>query len=1512
MKTLLPSFPTGFRFLAKVAIATVCAFAMPIGNSHSAILSWSGGGTTGNWSDSGNWGFAGTPATGDTLIFSGAQPRVFNTNNIVGLTLDQIRFVGASGGYAIFGNALTLTNGIEATNSAGLNVLSNNITLGSTGDFIVDVATGAKLILGGTISGTVGLLKIGGGTNTLAGGFSNTYGGTTTITNGLLELNKNGAQAAAIPHDLVIGQGISASTVRNLAGAEIADVGNVTVNRLSTWDLNGHVETIASLTLSGGSVTTGTGTLTLGGNITTIASITTSSISGLLSLGGVTRTISVGSGSASPDVLISANISDGASSAGITKTGSGQMTLSGSNIFTGMFTVDGFVVLANDNALGANGSSTNGTVVHANSFLLVQGVDIGNEFLTLSTSADFRSSSTASWAGPITLNGDVFINVFGGTFTNSGAISGAGGVTKGQTGTLIYAGSGANSYLGDTILNTGILELAKTVPTAGIVNGTLTIGDELGGTDVDIVREMGANQINSSIPITINSSGLLDLNGFSDAIGAITFSGGHLSSGTGTATLTGNVTANANTNNLARMDGIVSISATRTFNVADGIYSPDLRVDAAVNGAGGIIKIGTGSMGLSASNAYTGLTTVSNGLLQIADSFALGATNSGTIVASNATLAMQYGVHVGLEPLTLSGAGILGLFGALSSSLGSNSWDGVITLSNNTTLNVITTNDFLNLAGAIVGTGDLTKIGPGTMLMSGGTANTYSGSTFCNEGTNRLSKTVTDGAIPHDLYVGDGLGSGFSDVVQIVGRPQIATVSDVIIASSGLLDLNEISEGISTLSGSGRVDMGSTGTGALILNGDGSATYSGVIVGAGGDLQKRGLGTFTLTGANTYSGLTTVSGGTLIVNGSQPSSPVQVLGPGTLGGSGTVANVTNTLAGNVAPGNSPGILTSSNVVFSSSTCDFIVELNGTTPGSGYDQLNVRGAVSLGGATLNVLPNFSPLDAPVDGTVFTIINNDGADAVVGTFNGLANNAVFTAGGLQFRINYFDTFGNDVYLTLTNVSLGASSTAINSGNGDGVIQPNECNLLNIVLTNFSATIVSNISATLICQTPNVSVVQGVSSYPNIAGHSRGTNNGAFQISLSPSFVCGQNINLLLAVTTLNQGSFSIPFVLTTGVAGAAASFSNLAIKLIPDGGSTNSTVTVSGITAPIARITVSLNINHGSDSDLDLYLQGPDGTIVELSTDNGGSGNNYGNSCAQRTTFDDAAVTAITAGAAPFFGTFRPEGQLSDFRGKSGSDVNGTWTLLVTDDTLNAIAGELDCWTLNLFPATCVPGSGACDLCPNVTINGSLGTNSLQMNPRLTRDGTNSICGVLKACPGPFPTPGNRGYDAWTFRNGASNACITVSLAAPLADAFCAAYLNNFTPADLCSNYLADSGTSTVNLAAPQTFSFNVAANATFVLVVNVVNSGASGSYSLDVHGSDCLPRLNITQVAANKVALDWTTASLGFSLEATNFLATGGPAWLPVPTVPLVANGRFNVTNLITTSNQFFRLRKPLP
>src|SRR5207253_7981730 len=134
---------------------------------------------------------------------------------------------------------------------------------------------------------------------------------------------------------------------------------------------------------------------------------------------------------------------------------------------------------------------------------------------------------------------------------------------------------------------------------------------------------------------------------------------------------------------------------------------------------------------------------------------------------------------------------------------------------------------------------------------------------------------------------------------------------------------------------------------------------------------------------------------------------------GTLGGTGTVGAITSTVSGGTvstgSPETSPGILNSGNLNLAAlGTRSFVVQLNGTTAGSGYDQLNVTGTVNLTGATLSGTVGFTP----TAGQQFTIINNDGADAVTGTFNGLAEGAAVTLGGKHFTISYVGGSGNDV--------------------------------------------------------------------------------------------------------------------------------------------------------------------------------------------------------------------------------------------------------------------------------------------------------------------------------------------------------------------------------------------------------------------------------------------------------------------------------------------------------------------
>jgi hypothetical protein len=78
------------------------------------------------------------------------------------------------------------------------------------------------------------------------------------------------------------------------------------------------------------------------------------------------------------------------------------------------------------------------------------------------------------------------------------------------------------------------------------------------------------------------------------------------------------------------------------------------------------------------------------------------------------------------------------------------------------------------------------------------------------------------------------------------------------------------------------------------------------------------------------------------------------------------------------------------------------------------RLDVTGTVNLGGASL-VGSLKSGFLGGTAGTQYTIINNDGADAVVGTFAGLAQGATVNIGGKNFTISYIGGTGNDVVLT-----------------------------------------------------------------------------------------------------------------------------------------------------------------------------------------------------------------------------------------------------------------------------------------------------------------------------------------------------------------------------------------------------------------------------------------------------------------------------------------------------------------
>jgi subtilisin family serine protease/subtilisin-like proprotein convertase family protein len=110
-------------------------------------------------------------------------------------------------------------------------------------------------------------------------------------------------------------------------------------------------------------------------------------------------------------------------------------------------------------------------------------------------------------------------------------------------------------------------------------------------------------------------------------------------------------------------------------------------------------------------------------------------------------------------------------------------------------------------------------------------------------------------------------------------------------------------------------------------------------------------------------------------------------------------------------------------------------------------------------------------------------------------------------------------------------------------------------------------------------------------------------------------------------------------------------------------------------PIGKVILTLNLTYSNDSDLYIHLQAPDGTDILLSNRRGGSGANF-----QTTLFDDQAATSITAGQAPFNGSFRPEVSLGNLITKS---TLGNWKLWI-ENRGGTGSGILNSWSLSFIP------------------------------------------------------------------------------------------------------------------------------------------------------------------------------------------------------------------------------------
>ncbi len=488
---------------------------------------------------------------------------------------------------------------------------------------------------------------------------------------------------------------------------------------------------------------------------------------------------------------------------------------------------------------------------------------------------------------------------------------------------------------------------------------------------------------------------------------------------------------------------------TFTDTLAIGLGALDLQ--GIISGSGGVVKTGSGTIFVRGNNTFTGAADLQQGGVQIFHMNALGATTGATSIQPGAFLQLSSAGLIVPEPIALAGT--------IFSSTGANQLTGAITLPGPGAGTVSCTSP-LELAGVISGPGSLAKTGVADLTFTGAGANTFTGGFVLNEANARLQKTAGITALPGPVTIGDGLGA---DELRLLAANQIADAAIITVVKGGTLHLNNLAETIGGLVLTEATVQ--TGTATLTLDGDlqslaapassvlngqiqlkgpngsvrdwnvadGSATddllVNAIVSTLNPTLEKSGPGRARFSAVNTMGAINAREGSAIFTGDSSATSIV--LEGGTVGGTGTLADIVVGSGGAVSPGLSPGIFNVAGRITWNPGTTFNVELNGLTAGTAYDRLTASGAIDLGGSTLALSIGFTP----AVGDSFNILRNAGSTAIAGTFAGLPEGAFLSVAGSHiFQITYAGNDGDDVVLTrVEGVAPTLTSLTIDAGTG-----------------------------------------------------------------------------------------------------------------------------------------------------------------------------------------------------------------------------------------------------------------------------------------------------------------------------------------------------------------------------------------------------------------------------------------------------------------------------------------------
>jgi autotransporter-associated beta strand protein len=470
---------------------------------------------------------------------------------------------------------------------------------------------------------------------------------------------------------------------------------------------------------------------------------------------------------------------------------------------------------------------------------------------------------------------------------------------------------------------------------------------------------------------------------------------------------------NENTGGLTILAGTVQVGdGTGAGNLGSGdiqnnsalifAHPGSLAVADPISGTGTLTQNGSGTVILGGANTYSGPTTVSQGTLQTLHTSALGTTNAGTTVASGATLDF-YGRNVGLEPVTVGGAGV-GNNGALVSTGTNDIFPAVafVTMTGNTWFGGTARWDLRS-----ANTGDpsqsslltggqpfkLIKVGGNQVGIVGTTVDPALGDVEIQGGILGLEGATTGLGNPTStLTISPGAQLKFFNTTNVLNKR-------IVLSSDGLTGSIRNDSGANTIVG----PITMTTDCSFTLDGGTLLTLAGPL--NGGVLSLTGAGDATIAGAATHAG-TVVSAGKLTLSGSHTGG---ITNNSILVGTGTNTGFTDNLL-NLMPGetNVPGTLTLGGLALEGSSRLFL-DLGPTkTVGGGVnDLLQVNGNLVVNPSEIIINPQGLLLEGPAN--AYTIIKYTGTltwngdPTVSGPFNYLFTIDRNTAGEIKLVVS-----------------------------------------------------------------------------------------------------------------------------------------------------------------------------------------------------------------------------------------------------------------------------------------------------------------------------------------------------------------------------------------------------------------------------------------------------------------------------------------------------------------------------